>query len=52
MQKKEELNCQVCPVGKVIGQRECPGTKLKLRILEWFKRGLSRRQKEGKLPSN
>lgn len=52
MQKTENLNCQACPVGKMMGQKECPGTKLKLRILEWFKKRSPRRQTEAKLPSN
>ncbi len=52
MQKKEELNCQACPVGKMIGQRECPGTTLKLRILGLFKKGSTQRQKKAESKSN
>lgn len=31
MQKSERLNCQACPLGKVMGQKGCPGTKLKMK---------------------
>ncbi|MBI4230110.1 MAG: hypothetical protein HY608_04670 [Planctomycetes bacterium] len=29
-------NCRPCPVGKTLGQHECPGVKARRRIREWF----------------
>jgi len=37
-QDKAGGGCQEgCPLGKVLGQRECPGKKAKEKILEWLR---------------
>lgn len=38
MQKSEGSTCQACPLGKVMGQKGCPGTKLKMKLLAWLKK--------------
>jgi hypothetical protein len=38
MDEKRPGGCQgSCPLGKVLGQRECPGKKAKERLVEWFR---------------
>ena len=38
MDEKRPGGCQgSCPLGKVLGQRECPGKKAKERITRWFR---------------
>lgn len=41
-EKAERSPCEACPVGKMIGQKKCPGTKLKLRMREWLKKHMAR----------
>jgi hypothetical protein len=38
MDEKKTLGCQEgCPLGKVLGQRECPGKRVKERLLDWLR---------------
>ena len=44
MDEKKTSGCQEgCPLGKVLGQRECPGKRVgkqvKERLLEWLRPG-------------
>jgi hypothetical protein len=35
---EKKTGCQgSCPLGKVLGQRECPGQKAKTKLLAWLK---------------
>jgi hypothetical protein len=38
MDEKRGGGCQgSCPLGKVLGQRECPGKRAKERLLAWLR---------------
>lgn len=54
MDQKKPGGCQDgCPLGKVLGQRECPGKKAKERLVEWLKREAPKNPdaKPGEAPS-